>query len=272
MAASSASDHNGQTLLHIAVAQDRADLVKLLASDRKLCEKRNAFGMTPLDLAQFLYRLPLIQSLGGKAPAPFCSQPSVAIEREQDREKLRELTYLPYPIFPDSQTLDEILNRSSKAKLDDVIPPEKIWMGIYFDKEIQRGLIPKIAIRWIDDEVGFGIFAAQKIPSCAFVGEYTGLIQKSSKQYLQGKTYCVRYTTWQMGRRKFTVDAENQGNFTRFINHSSTPNIGLQSVYWRGMPRMIFITLKEIPLGAQLTFDYGQFFWKECSQTPKQLS
>jgi len=57
-------------------------------------------------------------------------------------------------------------------------------------------------------------------------------------------------------------------NFTRFINHNAKPNLSLQSVYWRGVPRMIFLALKEISPGTQLTFDYGHLFWKECREIP----
>ncbi|MBS0625439.1 MAG: SET domain-containing protein-lysine N-methyltransferase [Verrucomicrobia bacterium] len=265
-----AIDRNGQTLLHIAISQERNDVVELLSGDYQLRLRRNNFGMTPLEHAQFLQRPFCLKSLGSPLPKEFCSQPNVEIESKA--EQLSHLTYLPYPIFEQEKILNEILDRCGKAKVDDAIPPEKIWMGIYFDKEIQTGLNPRVSIRWIDDEVGFGVYALQRIPSCAFVGEYTGVIKERKKRLLKDKTYCVRYTTWQTGRRKFVVDAETQGNFTRFINHSNKPNLGLQSVYWRGLPRMVFISLKEIPEGAQLTFDYGTFFWKEIRQVPKKLA
>ena len=259
-----AYDRNGQTLLHLAVLQEQNAWVEFLGGDIYLRQRRNNFGLTALELAQFLYRLPCIESLGGFCHAEFGSQTNLMIEGEH----IKKMPYLPYPIFESEDILDEILEQSSKAKLEDKIPPEKIWMGIYFDKEIQTGLNPRISIRYISEKVGFRVFAEQKIHSCSFVGEYTGVIKERRKRYLKDKTYCVRYTSWQTGRRRFIIDAETQGNYTRFINHSAKPNVGLQSVYWRGLPRMILITLKEIPEGAQLTFDYGESFWKEMNQTP----
>ena len=264
------ADRNGQTLLHIAVSHDRYDMVELLGSDLQLRSRRDAFGLTALEHAQFLHRLSSIKALGRYTLLEFTSQPNVTIKG--GKERLDPLNYLPYPIFENGKILDETLEKTYKAKLEDEILPEKIWMGIYFDKEIQTGLNPRISIRWIDDEVGFGVFAEQRIPSCAFVGEYTGIIKEARKRQLKEKRYCVRYTTWQMGRRNFVIDAETHGNYTRFINHSTRPNIGLQSVYWRGLPRMVFISLKEIPEGSQLTFDYGPSFWKEMDQIPKVLS
>jgi hypothetical protein len=183
-------------------------------------------------------------------------------------ESLPAIDFLYQPLFESDEVFNDILSGTKKAKTADKIPPEKIWMGIYFDKEIQEGNHPKVSVRFINDKVGFGVFAEKRITSCAFAGEYRGVIKEVKKKELKDKIHSVRYTVWEMGRRRFVLDAEKKGNFTRFINHSAKPNLSLQSVYWRGVPRMIFVTLKEIQPETQLTFDYGTFFWKECSQTP----
>lgn len=246
----------GQTLLHLAVIANRKEIVQELSRDPHLKHRPNRFGLTPVELAQLLNRkeiIPLLKS-GSTSSIQFPDP---------------KLEYLSHPIFEKEGILGEILIKTQKAKLEDQIPPEKIWMGVYFDKEIQNGLHPPVEIRHIDEEVGFGVFSKGKIPPCAYVGEYTGIIQERKRKHLKDKVYCVRYTVWEMGRRNFVIDAEQKGNFTRFINHSAKPNLGLQSVYWRGLPRMIFVALKEIQEGTQLTFDYGSFFWKECCQTPK---
>jgi hypothetical protein len=252
-----------QTLLHLAVLFNRIDAVQsLLLLNPQLKYKPNALGLTPYELSLFLPRKEITQWFHPSPPPSFALQPNVAVTGFEDIE------FLAQPLFQDEQVLKEILTQSKKAKMKDTIPPEKIWMGIYFDEEIQKGAHPKVSVQYINDKVKFGVFAENRIPSCAFVGEYTGVIQERRKKELEGKVYCVRYTVWDMGQRKFIIDAEKKGNFTRFINHSSQPNLGLQSVYWRGMPRMIFVALKEIPKGSQLTFDYGNFFWKEQKQTP----
>lgn len=258
-----ATTKEGDTILHLAMTARREDVLAALSRDPVLSWKRNNYGLTPLEIAQFLNR--------EKETSSFCSQPGVAVEDLEKHPALSRITFLPRPIFETDRAFDDILSRSHKAKLDDQIPPEKIWMGIYFDKEIQKGIHPPVSIRLIDDEVGFGVFTMARIPPCAFVGEYTGVVSEKKRKHLKDKYYCVRYTVWEMGRRNFVIDAEEKGNFTRFINHSATPNLSLQSVYWRGLPRMVVVALKEIPEGSQLTFDYGTFFWKECRQIPKLI-
>jgi hypothetical protein len=261
----------GDNILHLAVMSDLTELALEIADDRGLLLKRNHYGLTPIEISQFLKKGRFSKHLPSHAPIPFRKMPGVLIEDTHDHAALDQLSFLPNPVFERDQTLYNILSRSQKAKLKDQIPPEKIWMGIYFDKEVQQGVHPPVSIRFIDEEVGFGVFAEQRISSCSFVGEYTGIIQERKRKQVKDKRYCVRYTVWEMGRRNFIIDAEKMGNFTRFINHSSKPNLSLQSVYWRGMPRMIFIALKEIEEGTQFTFDYGTFFWKECQQTPKHF-
>ncbi len=254
----------GRNLLHLAIIHNATAALAELMDDASLKIKRDSFGLTPLDLARFLQRE---NCLGVLVRSKFTAQPNVLIS-DPCKDKLNELEYLPGPVFETPKALDDILIKTRKAKGEDQIPSEKIWMGIHFDKEILKGMHPKVSIRFVDERLGYGIFAEQKISPCSFVGEYTGEIQERKQKHLKDKMYCLRYTVWEMGGRNFTIDAEKKGNFTRFINHSAQPNLGVQSIYWRGMPRMIFVALKEISPGVQLTFDYGAHFWKEAGLTP----
>lgn len=255
------SCRGGRTLLHLAVLDDRLDIVRDLRRDPALKLRRDAFGLSPIDIAQFLNRKEALQLL----------QPLAEVAIFPDHPSLNQFEYLPYPIFETREGFEDVLAYIAKAKADDKIPPEKIWMGIYFDKELRKGLHPPISIRYIDSEVGYGVFSGKKIPACTYVGEYTGIVQQRTPKQLRDKNHCLRYTLWE-GKVNFAIDAEQKGNFTRFINHSSKPNLGLQSIYWRGVSRMIFISLKEISEGSQLTFDYGPLFWKHNPQAPKELT
>jgi len=250
-----------RSLLHLAVLDNRMEVIRVLSSDPFLKQKKSVYGLTPIELAQFLHRKEALYLLEPYAEKH--SHPNLPVPDSFER--------LSYPIFESREHLEDVLAWTDKAKRNDQIPAEKIWMGIYFDKEIQKGIHAPVSIRYIDASVGYGVFADKKIAPCAFVGEYTGLIQERNRKQLKGKSYCLRYTLWE-GKKQFTIDAEHQGNFTRFINHSANPNLGLQSVYWRGLPRMIFVALQEIKEGSQLTFDYGAFFWKELDQTPQDFS
>lgn len=255
-----ATSQNSRTLLHMAVLDNQIPWIEKLKKDPHLKTRRDLFGLSPLDLAQLLNRKEALKIL-----EPF-DLPDI-----MGMPNLEGFEYLDSPIFESVKAMDEVLGTILKAKKEDRIPSEKIWMGIYFDKEIRKGVHPPIEIRYMSDEIGYGVFAAKKIPACTFVGEYTGVIQQKAPKELKDKTYTMRYTMWE-GKKNFCIDAEKKGNFTRFFNHSSQPNLGLQSVYWRGVPRMIFISLVEIPEGAHMTFDYGATFWKHHPHVPKEWS
>lgn len=259
----------GYSILHLAVLSDRLDLVeRIMNALPQLKWKRSHLGWTPLELARFLPREKIIHLLQYVPESSFVNQPNVQIPDCRNIELFSNLVYLSQPLFESQTLFDEIVAKTQIAKTEDAISPERIWMGIYFDIEIQTGAHPKVSIRFIDNEVGFGVFAEQRVPSCAFAGEYRGIVKAKKSKELKNKVHCVKYTGWAMGRKNFVIDAETMGNYTRFINHSDKPNLSLQSVYWRGIPRLIFVALKEISEGTQLTFDYGTIFWKECCQKP----
>lgn len=260
---------DGQTILHLAVILNELESIKSLINLKPhLKFKSNSFGLTPYELSLFLPRKEITSFLHAPVSASFCSQPNVTIPNCEESAHFKEIEFLSQPVFENEQIMRKVLMQSKKVKEEDRIPNERIWMGVYFDEEIAKGSCPSVSIRYINEKIKFGVFADKRIPPCAFVGEYTGVIQERKKKELKNKVYSLRYPVWDEKRCHFVVNAEKKGNFTRFINHSANPNLGLQSVYWRGMPRMIFISLKDIAKDSQLTFNYGSLFWKEQNQTP----
>ncbi len=266
-----ATTKEGNTILHIAVLHNKKDLPPSLIADTALLYQKNLYGLIPMDLARFLNRESLLQPKTPHAQVSFDSQSRVFWESSMQLPMPRNFSFFSCPVFEDVQMLHRILYDTHKAKLKDLILPEKKWMGIYFDREIRQGIHPPVLIRFIDRKVGFGVFAMQKIPACSYVGEYTGIVRKRMRRNLHQKDYIVRYGAFQLDKQKLIIDAETGGNFTRWINHSPTPNLTLQSVYYRGMPRMIFTALQEIKEGVQLTFDYGSFFWRKHQRAPKSI-
>ncbi|MBU6446897.1 MAG: SET domain-containing protein-lysine N-methyltransferase, partial [Verrucomicrobia bacterium] len=232
------SRYLSRTLLHLAVLENRLNWIELYKDEPLLKTRRDQLGLSPLDLAHLLHRKEALQIL----------QSPTDMHKVPEYPAIDHFEYLQAPIFENKEGLEEVLATVAKSKNEDKIPAEKIWLGIYFDKEILNSLHPPIEIRKINDRVGCGVFTLKPIPPCTFVGEYAGIIQQRAPKQLKEKKYCLRYTIWE-GKRNFCIDAEHLGNFTRFINHSARPNLGVQSLYWRGIPRMVFLSLREIGAG-----------------------
>lgn len=65
------------------------------------------------------------------------------------------------------------------------------------------------------------------------------------------------------------VDAEDEDEslWTRFINHAAPPddNVNPKSIHesYDGQPRVWFVAKRDIAVGEELCFDYGDDYWLE---------
>jgi len=139
------------------------------------------------------------------------------------------------------------------------------WVSTLFaDSCDQRREISSVDIKFINPLVGYGIFATANIAALTYVGEYTGIVEKRNKRknscndYIFGYVVCGDETSW-------VIDAEHQGNFTRFINHSYQPNLTSRWIIIDEVTRIILFSNRLIRLGEQLTYDYGPYYWKKRS-------
>ncbi|KAF8958465.1 hypothetical protein BDZ97DRAFT_1841573, partial [Flammula alnicola] len=69
---------------------------------------------------------------------------------------------------------------------------------------------------------------------------------------------------------KFSVDSKREGNWTRFLNHSCSPNLEVYLVVHdkppgTGMPYIAFVATEDIPARTEFTFDYDPKVGKEIA-------
>ncbi len=109
--------------------------------------------------------------------------------------------------------------------------------------------------------MGYGLFAEEEIPESFFVGEYTGIVRENNRRYFEPlNNYCYEYPIPDSIGRSFVIDATH-GNLTRFINHSFQPNLKAGYAFLDGFYHCIFIAIRSIAKGSQLTYNYGQTYW-----------
>lgn len=121
------------------------------------------------------------------------------------------------------------------------------------NRVVQRGSKIKISVRHSKNK-GFGVFAEEDIEEREFLGIYVGVVvdENTEGPYV----FQIRENT---PSRTFytTLDAEYYGNFTRFINHSCSPNLAPFIVRINHIiPTIAFYSLKKIQKGKELTFEY----------------
>lgn len=174
--------------------------------------------------------------------------------------EIPNFTFFAHLQFEDEKTFKRCQKRAARSRLES----RQKWLGSYYCKEIRQGFIPDVSIVWIDDQLGYGVFANRSFPRSSFIGEYTGLVCKQ-RLFRKIKNHYVFDYSFRSGtsHSPYLIDAEKQGNHTRFINHSDTPNLETASVLCDGVMHIILYAIEEIPAGAQLCYDYGEEYWKK---------
>jgi SET domain-containing protein len=117
---------------------------------------------------------------------------------------------------------------------------------------------------------GRGVYARVVIPDGTRIVEYTGeriTKAEAKRRELQrlararrggdGSVYIFDLN------RRYDLDGRKRTNIARLINHSCSPNCRAETI--RG--RIFIFARREIPAGAELTFDYG-YSYKEARAHP----
>ncbi|CAJ0583023.1 unnamed protein product, partial [Mesorhabditis spiculigera] len=124
----------------------------------------------------------------------------------------------------------------------------------------QKGAVHPVQI-YRTEKKGWAVRTVDALPIGTFVGEYTGELKNEgdgSGEYL--------FET-KIGEMSCTIDAKVFGNFTRFVNHSCSPNLYATSIVWDDATEpyvhICFFTLNDVEPGAELTVDYGSEWWRE---------
>ena len=144
-----------------------------------------------------------------------------------------------------------------------------------YAKLIAQGHEAPWYLKCINEQVGHGIFADADIEEDQMIGEYTGIIIETSRAQELDMSYAWTILSPEHYRdrgQSFFVNAKKAGNFVRFINHSSYPNIKPLTVYSDGAWHMIYIAARPIKKDEQILVNYGPGYWISKSCKPVELS
>ena len=165
--------------------------------------------------------------------------------------------------FQTGAIIEKVLKQSKKAMKKKELSMRERWLGVFFQKEISNGNLPNVSIRWINAHMGYGVFAEEDFSVGTFIGEYTGVVRKRKRRVDRRNDYCFEYTIGDWVYNPFIIDAKEEGNMSRYMNHSEEPNVESLSVFVQGLMHIIFVAEKPIAPGDQLCYHYGDTFWKK---------
>ncbi|KAG7402393.1 Gametoproteintin-binding protein 2 [Phytophthora boehmeriae] len=149
--------------------------------------------------------------------------------------------------------LDGCLNR---AALIECIPGFCKCGDRCDNQRIQRGTMPATQLFDCGGK-GLGLKLLEDIKAGSFVGEYMGEIVTEQEYYMRRVLYHNekhRYMMVLSGGE--VIDATRMGGRARFINHSCSPNCGVEKWDINGEERCGIFALRDIFAGEELTFDY----------------
>lgn len=173
-------------------------------------------------------------------------------------EEFAGMQYLSQLAFKNPDVYADVKNECLKAERTGRVSQRAKWIGARYEKEIYSGYINAVSVQWIDEKIGYGLFAEKKIHDDEYIGQFTGVLREWNWLFSPRlNEYCFRYPLYHMWFKRFTVDAEKWGNETSFINHSNTPNSETLVGYVNHLYHVNVIAIREIEKGEQITYDYG---------------
>ncbi len=193
---------------------------------------------------------------------------SIRVEIEEEEkllsipefEALTNFAFVPQLDFGDRKTLQRLAARTEQLHKRGEFTRHQLWLGSYYRKEIESLFLPDIIFRWIDPDIGWGVFAHRPFKKREFIGEYCGKVRKRRREDRKN-AYCFEYAAAAGVPTPYIIDAQNQGGIARFINHSDTPNLLSTLATFDRISHIILLANEPIPKGAQLLYDYGPDYW-----------
>jgi hypothetical protein len=265
---------SGTPFLHQAIIDNQPQLVAELVQRHADLQLRDSLGFTPLQLAQALGRHSCLQFLRQHSERRIkvgqLNSPTVDLLTVKEFEQWTGVRYTPFLEVPDLKTLRFACRCCWRGIRKKHFDTERRWLARWHGEEMATAQVNAGVVKWIEEPLGYGLFAEHDMSAFTFVGAYTGCLTRRDFFRLRSNDYCFRYPTGVVTMRPLIIDAEAMGNELRYANHSDKPNMDGIGVLHGPMVQVIFRTNRVVRQGEQLTYDYGVDYWKH-RDIPKQL-
>lgn len=126
--------------------------------------------------------------------------------------------------------------------------------------DIKYNRFAPMCVAYINDDVGFGLFATGPIKKDDFVGIYTGIVKNQLPT--DDPTYSWDHPADPLHKNiKLCCDATFAGNELRYSNHSFAPNVKKVDILCNNRWYMCYIAQEDIEPGQQILVSYGFAYW-----------
>jgi len=137
-----------------------------------------------------------------------------------------------------------------------------------YQEDLEKINMASIYIKQVSPKLGLGVFAAEKISKDAFIGEYTGVVQRTTsntgREMGQGgyeSDFSWYYLDPIEGAPELEINGRLEGNEMRFVNHSENFNVDVEHTLFYGHWVIFFKAARTIQKDEQLLISYGEKYW-----------
>ena len=259
-----------ETDLHLAVLDDDYATIEKLKGKPKALETKNSLGFTALELAQLLGKKKCLILLAPVSPHKIKiilkNEDHLKTYNEDEFQAVMGLDYISGIRFSSYDLLKEVIRDIPWTLKASIFGRKERQHGEIYREKIWQGYVVDSIVKWIDPGMGYGLFADQNIRKGDYIGEYVGVVRWLSSLKPNLNEYCFLYPTRFFTLNYYVIDSLKAGNEIRFVNHSDNPNLQPVWAVDRNLLHMTFLANQDIPKGTQLTFDYGEDYWRNRSK------
>lgn len=171
-------------------------------------------------------------------------------------EYLFKVKYRPTLTFDSQRSFKEVVDHCPYILRYPWIATENYALTKCYKTVLDNAYQSPVYIKWIDNTLQYGLFSEVDIEEGGYIGEYTGAVRRVFRRNREINGYCFQYPTKWWSYHYFIIDASNEGNLTRFINHSDQPNLRPVCLVENQLLHQVFIANKNISRDTELTFKY----------------
>lgn len=187
--------------------------------------------------------------------------------KQRNKSFFNRITYLPFSTISSEVSLDPDKQYKTSYYKDN--QGEFSQLETMYGEHIRMKCCAPVTIGPAKEEKGYGLFAFQFIKDADFLGEYSGIIrpvQTSKAAGLKDVTaYSFEFPVLDDNGMELEINAGENGNEMRFVNHSFSPNARIEHCLVDGRWVVFFVAAADIHVHDEITIDYGLEFWA-CSE------
>lgn len=256
---------NALPLLHQAVLDNNLLVIQQL-KDSDVTVK-DPMNFTALEIAKLLGRKECIALFEENKESPLFK---IQL-KDESKPKMMDLlqfeatfniVYRPQLVFLNYSDIKNVTSHLPYLLRWELLASENYEMYEQCSNALTHGTTAKVMIKWIDDILGYGLFADEDLAADTYIGEYTGKVKKVNPFVPDLNGYCFNYPMSWFSLNQYVIDAQDEGNVTRFINHSVIPNLKPFCIVHNKLLYQVFFAKHKIKKGTQLTWNYGEDYWR----------